>query len=129
VITQSPLRLSDDLEDENLPQPDLMLVAGPEKAYTDHPRPVDVYLLVEVSDSTLFKDRTIKLPLYAAHGIPELWIVNLVHTQIEVYTEPHGAEYLTRATRPLTGVFAPRHFPDDSQQWLPEAMLEILKES
>lgn len=129
VIIQSPLRLSDDLEDENLPQPDLMLVAGPEKVYTDHPRPADVYLLVEVSDSTLLKDRTIKLSLYAAHGIPELWIVNLVHTQIEVYTEPDGAEYLTRTTRPLTGVFAPQHFPDDSQQWLPEAMLELLKES
>ena len=56
----------------------------------------DVYLLVEVSDSTLIKDRTIKLPLYAAHGIPELWIVNLVDQQIEVYTEPHGEEYLTR---------------------------------
>lgn len=42
VITPSPLRLSDDLEDDNLPQPDVMLVAGPEKVYTDHPRPADV---------------------------------------------------------------------------------------
>ena len=129
VITQSPLRLSDDLEDENLPQPDVMLVAGPEKVYTDHPRPADVYLLVEVSDSTLTKDRTIKLPLYAAHAIPELWIVNLVDRQIEVYTEPHGAEYLTRTTKPLTGRFAPQHFPDDVHQWLPEAILELLEES
>jgi hypothetical protein len=44
VITQNPLRLSDDLEDDNLPQPDVMLVAGPEKVYVDHPRPADVYL-------------------------------------------------------------------------------------
>ena len=94
----------------------------------DHPRPADVYLLVEVSDSTLIKDRTIKLPLYAAHGIPELWIVNLVDQQIEVYTEPHGEEYLTRTT-PLTGRFALEHFPDDSNQWLPEAILELLEES
>jgi len=129
VITQSPLRLSDDLEDDNLPQPDVMLVAGPEKVYGDHPRPADVYLLVEVSDSTLFKDRTIKLPLYAAHGIPELWIVNLVDKQIEVYTEPHSEEYLTRTTKLLTGRFAPQHFPDDSHQWLPKAILELLEES
>jgi len=129
VITQSPLRLSDDLEDDNLPQPDVMLVAGSEKVYVDHPRPADVYLLVEVSDSTLTKDRTIKLPLYAAHRIPELWIVNLVDQQIEVYTEPHGEEYLTRTTKPLTGHFAPQHFPDDSHQWLPEAILELLEES
>jgi Uma2 family endonuclease len=129
VITQNPLRLSDDLEDDNLPQPDVMLVAGPEKVYVDHPRPADVYLLIEVSDSTLTKDRTIKLPLYAAHGIPELWIVNLVDRQIEVYTEPHGEEYLTRTTKPLTGHFAPQHFPDDSYQWLPEGILELLEES
>ena len=127
IITQSPLRLSDDLEDENLPQPDVMLVADPEKVYADHPRPADVYLLVEVSDSTLTKDRLLKLPLYAAHGVPELWIVNLVDKQIEVYTEPHGNEYLTRTTRPLTGHFAPQRFPDDAQQWLPETILEVLK--
>jgi Uma2 family endonuclease len=127
IITQSPLRLSGNLEDENLPQPDVMLVAGPEKVYADHPRPVDVYLLVEVSDSTLAKDRTVKLPLYAAHGIPELWIVNLVDKQIEVYTEPHGSEYLTRTTKPLTGRFAPQRFPDDVLQWLPEAVLDLLK--
>jgi len=126
VISQSPLRLSDDLEDDNLPQLDVMLVAGPEKIYADHPRPADVYLLVEVSDSTLTKDRSVKLPLYAAHGIPELWIVNLVDKQIEVYTEPHGDDYLTRTTKPLTGRFAPQCFPDDVQQWLPEAILALL---
>ncbi|HEY7711846.1 MAG TPA: Uma2 family endonuclease [Candidatus Entotheonella sp.] len=127
VITQSPLRLSDDLEDENLPQPDVMLVAGPEKVYADHPRPADVYLLVEVSDSTLAKDRTIKLPLYAACGIPELWIVNLVDQQIEVYTEPHGDDYLTRVTYALTGRIAPLSFPDDAHPWLPDAILDLLE--
>ena len=126
IVTQSPLRLSEDLEDENLPQPDVMLVAGPEKVYTDHPRPADVHLLIEVSDSTLVKDRTIKLPLYAAHGIPEVWIVNLVDKQIEVYTEPHGHEYLTRTTTLLTGHLAPRRFPDDAQPWLPEALVDLL---
>jgi Uma2 family endonuclease len=126
VITQSPLRLSDDLNDENLPQPDVMLVAGPDKVYADHPRPTDVFLLIEVSDSTLSKDRTVKLPLYAAAGIPELWIVNLMDKQIEIYTEPHGNEYRTRTTKPLTGRFAPHHFPDDAYQWLPEAILDLL---
>jgi Uma2 family endonuclease len=127
VITQSPLRLSDDLDDDNLPQPDVMLVAGPEKVYADHPRPADVYLLIEISDTTLSKDRTVKLPLYAAHGIPELWIVNLVDQQIEVYTDPQGNDYLTRTTKPLTGRFAPQHFPEDEQQWLPEGIVELLE--
>ena len=58
VAVQGPLRLSDDMDDVNLPQPDLMLVADPEKVYADHPRPRDVYLLVEVSDTTLAKGST-----------------------------------------------------------------------
>lgn len=42
------------------------------------------------------------LPLYAAHGIPEVWIVNLVDRQIEIYTDPQGEEFLTRSTVPLS---------------------------
>ena len=127
VLTQSPLRLSDDMNDVNLPQPDLMLVADPEKVYSDHPRPADVRLLVEVSDTTLAKDRLVKLPLYAAHAIPEFWIVNLVDVQIEIYTDPQGEDFLTRATEPLTGRFAPRCFPSVRQQWLPAALIDLLR--
>ena len=128
VLVQAPLRLSDDMNDTNLPQPDLMLVADPEKVYTDHPRPGDVYLLVEVSDTTLAKDRLVKLPLYAAHAIPEVWIVNLVDRQIEIHTRPHGEEFLTRITRPLTGRFASQRFPTMRQQWLPAALLDLLRQ-
>ncbi len=126
VISQSPLRLSDNLEDENLPKPDVMLVAGPEKVYVDHPRPADVYLLIEVSDSTLAKDRNVKLPLYAANGIPELWIVNLVDQQIEVYSDPQGEAYLTQTIQPLTGHVSPRRFADEIHQWLPDGILDLL---
>ena len=127
VVIQGPLRLSDDLDDINLPQPDVMLVADPERVYPDHPRPADVYLLVEVSDTTLAKDRGVKLPLYAAHRIPEVWIVNLVDRQIEIYTDPQEEEFLTRTTEPLTGSIAPRRFPSVRQQWLPEAIPDLLK--
>ena len=128
VVVQGPLRLSDDMNDVNLPQPDLMLVADPEKFYADHPRPRDVYLLVEVSDTTLAKDRLVKLPLYAAHAVPEVWIVNLVDGQIEIHTRPHGEEFLTRTTEPLTGCFAPQRFPSVRQQWLPPALLDLLRQ-
>ena len=80
VIPQNPLRLSDDLHDTELPQPDAMLVAN--QVYLDHPIPNDVLLLVEVSDSTLTKDQTLKLPLYAQVDIPELWIVNLLQRRL-----------------------------------------------
>ena len=126
VVVQSPLRLSNDLNDVNLPQPDVMLVADPERVYADHPHPADVHLLVEVSDTTLARDRLVKLPLYAMHAIPEVWIVNLVDRQIEIHTRPHRKEFLSRATEPLTGRFAPQRFPSVRQQWLPAALLDLL---
>lgn len=48
----------------------------------------DVYLVVEVSDTTLDYDRQIELPLYAQAGIAELWIVNLIDSLVETYREP-----------------------------------------
>ncbi|MBS3934390.1 MAG: Uma2 family endonuclease [Truepera sp.] len=116
VVSQNPLRLSENLDDDELPLPDVMLLR--QRPYRDHPLPEDVYLLVEVSDSTLTKDRTVKLPLYAGVHIPEVWIVNLVDKQLEVYTEPRNRDYLARKTYALTATFAPARFPESAYQWL-----------
>ena len=55
---------------------------------TGHPQPQDVLLLVEVADTTLEFDRSIKTSLYANVGIPEVWIVDLSSLAIEIYREP-----------------------------------------
>lgn len=124
VIPQNPLRLSDDLDDTELPQPDVMLVKN--QLYLDHPKPADVLLLVEVSDSTLTKDRTLKLPLYAQVGIPEVWVVNLVQRRIEVYTGPKESDYQRYVFHDLTDELAPSAFPDTQRQWLPEDIHTLL---
>ena len=124
VATQHPLRLSDDMNDTELPQPDVMLLQ--EGSYLDHPRPHQVLLLVEVSDSTLRKDTAIKLPLYAQVGIPELWIVNLVQRRIEVHSDPAGGDYRYRAFHDLTATLAPRSFPDCPRRWLPDTLTTML---
>ena len=124
VATQQPLRLSDDLDDTELPQPDVMLLR--EESYLDHPRPHHVLLLVEVSDSTLRKDTAIKLPLYAQAGIPELWIVNLVQRRIEIYTDPEGSDFRYRAFHELTATLALRAFADSDRQWLPDTLSALL---
>jgi len=124
VVSQHPLRLSEDLNDTELPQPDVMLLQ--EGSYLDHPRPHHVLLLVEVSDSTLGKDTAIKLPLYAQVGIRELWIVNLVQRRIEVYTDPAGSDYRYRAFHELTAPLAPRAFAAPARQWLPDTLHALL---
>jgi Uma2 family endonuclease len=67
------------------PEPDLVLFT---RQTGGKPRASDVHLVVEVADSSLEFDRTVKLPLYAQSGIRELWIVNLMDAQVEVYRQP-----------------------------------------
>jgi Uma2 family endonuclease len=82
---QDPIRLSDsELE------PDLSVVRRRADRYAaGHPRPADILLIAEVSDSSLDEDRTVKKALYAEAGIVEYWIINLVDDCLEVYRDPH----------------------------------------
>jgi Uma2 family endonuclease len=88
IRTQLPLVASDSSE----PEPDVALVAGLPRDYlVAHPRAA--LLVIEISDTTLTFDRTVKKRLYARAGIPEYWIVNLVERKVEVHREPEGEEY------------------------------------
>ena len=88
IRTQNPIHLSDD----NHPQPDIAVVAR--RNYSDeHPRPEDVLLLIEVADSTVGFDRRHKLPLYAAHGIPEVWLGDINARSVEVHDEAIAGGY------------------------------------
>jgi len=76
---------------ESEPEPDVSVVrAGARDNKKRHPKPKEVALLVEVSDSTLARDHGMKKRIYARARIPVYWIVNLVDNQIEIYTDPTG---------------------------------------
>lgn len=99
ITAQNPVRLGSHSE----PEPDLaVLRARPDDYRSGHPTPQDVLLLIEVADSSLAVDRAIKAPLYAAAGIPELWIVDLAGEALEVYRDPDPAGY-RRYRRHLRG--------------------------
>ncbi len=90
VSVRNPVRLNDHSE----PEPDFAVLRRRDHRYRARPPgPDDVLLLVEVADSSLRYDRSIKLPLYARHGIPEVWIVDVEHSLVEVYREPVGDGY------------------------------------
>ncbi len=109
VSIQNPTRLND----SNEPEPDVMLLRWRDDFYQDgHPRPADVLLLIEVSDTTVDYDRNEKLPLYAQAGIPELWIVNRPAGRIEAHTDPSGNEYATVRYFGSGETIAPQAFPD-----------------
>ena len=65
----------------------------PDRNRTRLPRPEDVLLVIEVSDTTLRYDRETKLPLYARAGVPEAWLVDLQNSIIELHTEPSTDGY------------------------------------
>ena len=70
--------------------------------YTDrHPRPADVLLLIEISDTTLRYDRSTKLALYARAGVQRYWIVDVADRTVVVFTEPAAEGYRREVrTRP-----------------------------
>lgn len=77
--------------DDGRPEPDLVVVPGPVGRFDDnHPLPVEVALLIEVADSTLAYDRTLKLRSYARNYIRRYWLVDLAGRQVEAYEEPSG---------------------------------------
>jgi Uma2 family endonuclease len=77
--------------DESEPEPDLKVVRGDRRDHlTRRVGPVDSPLVIEVADSSLREDRTLKKRIYARAGVPTYWIVNLRDREVEVYTDPTG---------------------------------------
>ncbi|MBI3822819.1 MAG: Uma2 family endonuclease [Planctomycetes bacterium] len=76
---------------ESEPEPDASVVRGSRRDFLKgHPKPKDVAMIGEVSDSTLEYDQGIKKRIYARAAIPVYWIVNLEDRSIEVYSDPTG---------------------------------------
>lgn len=90
VRVQLPVRLDKSSE----PQPDIALLKPRADYYKSRqPTAADTLLIIEVSNTTFRYDRQIKLPLYARHGIPEVWIVDLKGKQIHFFRSPGGESY------------------------------------
>ena len=89
IVSQGSLWLSETTE----VKPDCFVVRGNAQRMTGPIRMSDVLLTVEVSDSSLRRDRHEKAMAYAEAGIPEYWIVNPVARQVEIYREPVDGEY------------------------------------
>ena len=104
VAVQNPVRL-DDLSE---PQPDFAVLKPRADDYRRAtPRSADVLLIVEVADTSLAYDRDVKRSLYARHGVPEFWIVNLAANEVEVCRAPTGDQYASVSHVGRDGVLEP----------------------
>ena len=110
------------------PEPDGAVVRGCPEDYLDrHPEAADVLCVIEVADSSLKSDRTTKQSVYAAAGISQFVIVNLVENRIEVYEEANVDQRCYRVVRVLhRGDTIPLHVSGEgaldvpAEDWLPE---------
>ena len=90
VSTQNPVSLPPD----NEPQPDLLLLRPRRDRYRNAlPTAADVMLLIEVADTTSNYDRETKLPMYARHGIAEVWLIDLKSGALQIYREASNKAY------------------------------------
>jgi Uma2 family endonuclease len=109
VRTQDPIQLNDFSE----PEPDLVIAQGNILDYADHhPSPNNVYLVVEVADSTLKQDCEIKDKVYAQAGITDYWVLDVKNRQLHVFREPTSTGYTSHLI--LTGAkqMSPLAFPN-----------------
>jgi Uma2 family endonuclease len=97
------------------PQPDFALLRPREDFYAKkHPGADDIFLIIEVSDSSLEYDTTVKLSLYAILRIAEYWVADLQHDRLLVYSDPEGDSYRTVRELHRGHSLEPRLLPDCS---------------
>ena len=89
VDSQEPITLA-----ASEPEPDLAVIRGDSVGFPNHhPGPGDVGLVVEISDSSLDRDRILKKRIYATAGIPWYWILDLKAVRLEAYSDPRDGAY------------------------------------
>jgi Uma2 family endonuclease len=109
VSTQDPIHLDDFSE----PEPDLALVQGTVLDYAEqHPRADQVYLIVEVSDSTLKQDCEVKDKLYAQAGIADYWVLDLKNRQLHIFRNPTPTGYTSHLILSEPNQVSPLAFPE-----------------
>jgi Uma2 family endonuclease len=94
ITPEAPVDVSPEDDPTNEPQPDLAVLAQPREAYgSANPKPGDIRLLVEISDTTLAFDLGVKARLYARAGIVEYWVADVFARRIFVHRSPEGGVY------------------------------------
>jgi Uma2 family endonuclease len=100
VRVQMPLVLGLSMD----PLPDIAVVTGNVRTYSAA-HPTTAVLVMEISDSSLTFDTTEKASIYAAGGITDYWVVDLIHRQVIIFrdprpdpTQPYGYGYASKTT-------------------------------
>lgn len=108
VYDKSPIALDDSSE----PEPDIaVVIIDPFDYATHHPTPSEIYLIIEVADSSLAYDREVKAQIYARSGIADYWVLNVNERQLHVFREPAAGGYQSEVIIGESASISPLQFP------------------
>ena len=109
IICQDPITLNQRSE----PEPDIAVVKIDPLDYADHhPTPKEVYLIIEVADSSVKFDRDTKGKAYAQAGIKDYWVLDVVERKLYVFRDFSNDGYCTEITLDENSTISPLQFPD-----------------
>lgn len=109
ISIQDPIKLNERSE----PEPDVAVVQIDPLDYADHhPTPSEVYLIIEVADSSLKFDCETKGKAYAQVGITDYWVLDVVDRQLYVFREPNESGYQSKVILGEDGMISPLQFAD-----------------
>jgi Uma2 family endonuclease len=113
VRHESPINVAPEDNAINEPEPDVILAKHENSHFIrEHPKPEDIRLLVEISDSTLSFDLRNKAALYARAGIVEYWVLDIRGRRIFVHREPAEGRYASVAVYNFNENVAPLCAPE-----------------
>ncbi len=103
------------LRPKSEPEPDIALVQPTHRRYRDHhPAPSEIFLIIEVADTTLKSDRQTKARMYAKANIADYWIIDVKNRCLFVLRSPGQETYLQETVLAPDGYVTPLAFPDIS---------------
>jgi Uma2 family endonuclease len=109
ICVQDPVKLNDRSE----PEPDLSVVKIDPLDYADHhPTPSEVYLIIEVADSSLKFDCEIKAKTYSLAGIKDYWVLDVVKRELYIFRNPTQTGYESQVIVGENETVSPLEFPD-----------------
>ena len=109
IAVQDPVKLNERSE----PEPDIAVVKIDPLDYADHhPTPTEIYLIIEVADSSLKLDTEIKAKAYSQAGIKDYWVLDVVKRELIVFRNPTTEGYQNQEIITEHQNISPLDFPD-----------------
>jgi len=114
VNMETPIRVHPEDNAISEPQPDVIVLRRSTLELTDHPRPQELHLVGEVSDTSITFDLTVKAGLYARAGIVEYWVLDVARRRMIVHRDPQAGHYQSILVYTEHESISPLSAPHDS---------------